>query len=155
MGNIQSKSPARKMVREAQARANEERAQRDRANVDDMATFSVARTRLAGVDYWQAERVAQSDSTPIAGAMSTAPRVLRRSHGSRGGVSRLRRSRLWRTSRKSEVRSYLKAASAAGRAQGGAAQVAPTQALGGEQAEEHGGGSAPIGDAGDVDAPVV
>ena len=35
------------------------------------------------------------------------------------------------------------------------ASIAATQALGGEQAEEHGGGSAPIGDAGDVDAPVV
>jgi hypothetical protein len=43
MGNIQSKSQARKIVREAQARANEERAQRDRANLDDMATFLVAR----------------------------------------------------------------------------------------------------------------
>jgi hypothetical protein len=59
MVNIQSKSQARKMVREAQARAYEERAQRDRDNVDDMATFLVARTRLAGVDEWQAERVAQ------------------------------------------------------------------------------------------------
>ena len=59
MVNIQSKSQARKMVREAQARAYEERAQRDRDNVDNMATFLVARTRLAGVDEWQAERVAQ------------------------------------------------------------------------------------------------
>jgi hypothetical protein len=48
MVNIQSKSQARKMVREAQARADEERAQRDRDNVDDMATFLVARTRLVG-----------------------------------------------------------------------------------------------------------
>ena len=59
MVNIQSKSQAPKMVREAQARAYEERAQRDRDNVDDMVTFLVARTRLAGVDEWQAERVAQ------------------------------------------------------------------------------------------------
>ena len=44
---------------EAQAEANEQRAQRDRDNVDDMATFLVARTRLAGVDEWQAERVSQ------------------------------------------------------------------------------------------------
>ena len=47
------------MVREAQAEANEQRAQRDRDNVDDMAAFLVARTRLAGVDECQAERVSQ------------------------------------------------------------------------------------------------
>jgi hypothetical protein len=46
------------VVREAQAEANEQRAQRDRDNVD-MAAFLVARTRLAGVDEWQAERVSQ------------------------------------------------------------------------------------------------
>ncbi len=57
MVNIQSKNQARRLVREAQAKANEDRAQRDRDNVDDMATFLVARTRLAGVDEWQAERV--------------------------------------------------------------------------------------------------
>jgi hypothetical protein len=59
MVNIQSKSQARKLVRDAQAKANEERAQRDRDNVDDMAVFLVARTRLGGVDEWQSERVAQ------------------------------------------------------------------------------------------------
>jgi hypothetical protein len=58
MVNIQSKSHARRLVREAQAKANEQRAQRDRDNVDDIAVFLVARTRLAGVDEWQAERVA-------------------------------------------------------------------------------------------------
>jgi hypothetical protein len=47
------------VVRDAQAEANEQRAQRDRDNVDDMAAFLVARTRLAGVDEWQAERVSQ------------------------------------------------------------------------------------------------
>jgi len=59
MVNIQSKSQARRVVREAQAEANEQRAQRDRDNVDDMAAFLVARTRLAGVDECQAERVSQ------------------------------------------------------------------------------------------------
>ena len=59
MVNIQSKSQARGVVREAQAEANEQRAQRDRDNVDDMAAFLVARTRLAGVDECQAERVSQ------------------------------------------------------------------------------------------------
>ena len=50
---------AQQLVRDAQAKANEQRAQRDRDNVDDMAVFLVGRTRLAGVDEWQAERVAQ------------------------------------------------------------------------------------------------
>jgi hypothetical protein len=36
-------------VRDAQAEANEQRAQRDRDKVDDIASFLVARTRLAGV----------------------------------------------------------------------------------------------------------
>ena len=59
MVNVQSKNQARKLVREAQARANEERAQRERDNVDELATFLVARTRFAGVEEWQAERVTQ------------------------------------------------------------------------------------------------
>jgi hypothetical protein len=42
MVNIQSKSQARRVVREAQAEANEQRVQRDRDNVDDMAAFLVA-----------------------------------------------------------------------------------------------------------------
>jgi len=41
MVNIQSKSQARWVVREAQAKANEQRAQRDRDNLDDMAVFLV------------------------------------------------------------------------------------------------------------------
>jgi hypothetical protein len=42
MVNIQSKNKARKLVRDAQARANEERAQRERDNVDDLDTVLVA-----------------------------------------------------------------------------------------------------------------
>ena len=103
MGNIQSKSQARKRVREAQARANEERAQRNRANVDDMATFLVARTRLAGVDAWEAERVAQigldadrrRDEHRSEGAAAIA-----RIKGAPG--SRSRRSRRWRRSPKAK-----------------------------------------------------
>jgi hypothetical protein len=59
MGDIQSKNQVRKLVRDAQSRANQERAQRERENVDDLATFLVARTRFAGVEQWQAERVTQ------------------------------------------------------------------------------------------------
>ena len=57
MVKIESKDQARKLVREAQTRANEERAQRERDNVDDLATFRVARTRFAGVEGWHAGRV--------------------------------------------------------------------------------------------------
>ena len=114
MGSIQSKSQARKMVREAQARANEERAQRDRANVDDMATFLVARTRLAGVDEWQAERVAQI------GLDADRRRDEHRTEGA-AAIGRIKArgesiasiAALANIS-ESEVRSYLKAASAAG-----------------------------------------
>ena len=90
------------MVREAQARANEERAQRDRANVDAMATFLVARTRLAGVDEWQAERVAQI------GLDADRRRDEHRSEGAaaiariKGRGESMRRSRLWRTSPKAK-----------------------------------------------------
>jgi hypothetical protein len=137
MGNIQLKSQARKMVREAQARANEERAQRDRANVDDMATFLVARTRLAGVDEWQAERVAHI------GLDADRRRDEHRSEGAaaigriKGRGETIASIAALANISESEVRSYLKAASAAGRAQGGgAAQVAAPQALGGADAEE-------------------
>lgn len=128
------------MVREAQARANEERAQRDRANVDAMATFLVARTRLAGVDEWQAERVAQI------GLDADRRRDEHRSEGAaaiariKGRGESIASIAALANISESEVRSYLKAA---------------TQALGGAQAEEHDGGSAPFGDAGDVDAPAV
>ena len=114
MGNIQSKSQARKRVREAQARANEERAQRNRANVYDMATFLIARSRLAGVDAWEAERVAEigldadrrRDEHPSDGAAAIA-----RIKGAPG--SRSRRSRRWWRSPKAKC-GVLKAASAAG-----------------------------------------
>ncbi len=59
MGDYRSKSLARKKVREAQQRARDERALREKANVEDVATFLVARTRLAGVDDWEVDRVAQ------------------------------------------------------------------------------------------------
>ncbi|HUO39939.1 MAG TPA: hypothetical protein VMU34_19800 [Mycobacterium sp.] len=58
MGNVQNKAAARRAVREAHARAQEERARRERENIEDLAAFLVARDRLAAVDEWQAERVA-------------------------------------------------------------------------------------------------
>jgi hypothetical protein len=57
--NIQSMAEARKAVRGARTKAQAERAQRERDNVEDTATFVVARARVAAVDDWETERVAQ------------------------------------------------------------------------------------------------
>jgi hypothetical protein len=46
MVNISSKADARKRVREAQNKANEARAERERQNVDDTASFVVEFGRL-------------------------------------------------------------------------------------------------------------
>jgi hypothetical protein len=117
--------------------------------------FLVARTRLAGVDEWQAERVAQI------GLDADRRRDEHRSEGA-AAITRIKArgesiasiAALANIS-ESEVRSYLKAASAAGRAQGGAAQVAQSQALDGADADERDGAAAPTGAAGSVDAPAV
>jgi bacillopeptidase F (M6 metalloprotease family) len=58
MAGNNSKVEARRRVREAQARANEARAQRERANVDDAATFIVAVGKVTEVDAWESERLA-------------------------------------------------------------------------------------------------
>jgi hypothetical protein len=50
---------ARKAVRGVRTKAQAERARRERDNVADTATFVVARARVAGVDEWEAEWVAQ------------------------------------------------------------------------------------------------
>ena len=59
MANINSKNAARKKVREAQARANEARQERERLNVDDAASFLVELGRLVAVDEWEQGRVAE------------------------------------------------------------------------------------------------
>jgi hypothetical protein len=59
MANINSKTEARKKVREAQAKANEARQERERHNVDDAASFMVGLGRLAAVDEWEQGRVAK------------------------------------------------------------------------------------------------
>jgi hypothetical protein len=53
MANINSKTKARKRVREAQAKANEVRLERERQNVDDAASFLVELGRLAAVAEWE------------------------------------------------------------------------------------------------------
>jgi hypothetical protein len=50
MVNIQSMAQARKRVRAAQTEAQAERAQREREDVEDAATFVVSRGRVAAVD---------------------------------------------------------------------------------------------------------
>jgi hypothetical protein len=55
---VKSIAAARKAVREASAKAQQERARRERDNIEDLATFLVARARLAAVDDWEAEKVA-------------------------------------------------------------------------------------------------
>lgn len=57
MVNINSKSAARKRVREAQLRANEARMDRERQNVDDAASFLVELGRLAAVEDWEESRI--------------------------------------------------------------------------------------------------
>jgi hypothetical protein len=57
MANINSKTEARKRVREAQAKANEARVERECHNVDDAASFLVELGRLAAVDEWEQRRV--------------------------------------------------------------------------------------------------
>ena len=59
MANINSKTEARKKVREAQAKANEARLERERQNVDDAASFLVELGRLAAVDEWEQGRVVE------------------------------------------------------------------------------------------------
>jgi hypothetical protein len=59
MANINSKTEARKRVREAQARANEARLERERQNVDDAASFLVELGRLGAVDEWEQCRVVE------------------------------------------------------------------------------------------------
>ena len=57
---ISTRKPKRaKRVREAQARANEARQERERHNVDDAASFLVELGRLAAVDEWEQARVVE------------------------------------------------------------------------------------------------
>jgi hypothetical protein len=59
MANINSKTEARKKVREAQMKANEARQERERHNIDDAASFLVELGRLAAVDEWEQGRIVE------------------------------------------------------------------------------------------------
>ena len=147
MVNIQSKSQARRVVREAQAEANEQRAQRDRDNVDDMAAFLVARTRLAGVDECQAERVSQIGleadrrRDEHRGECAAAVQRIRGRGESVGTIAALANVS------EGEVRAFLKAA----RARGAAPPDDAAQPLGAE-AVQHNGSQASAG-AAPLEAP--
>ena len=54
-----SKVQARRRAREATRRANEARAARDKANIEDAANYLVAVGRIAEVETWKKERLAQ------------------------------------------------------------------------------------------------
>jgi len=144
--NIQSRTAARKRVRESQARAQEDRARRERENLEDMATFLVRRNRTAAVDDWQAERVAQV----------AAEAARRRDEHRRAAAAALARIRARgetisaiaqvAETTESEVRSYLKLASA-NRAQASAAVT--------DSAGAAGAASEPPGAAAGTDADAV
>jgi hypothetical protein len=54
-----SKVQARRRAREATRRANEARAARDKANIEDAATYLVAVGKIAEVETWKTQRLAQ------------------------------------------------------------------------------------------------
>ncbi|MBY0441997.1 MAG: hypothetical protein K2Q25_07660 [Mycobacteriaceae bacterium] len=110
MANIQSMAKARKRVREAQAKAQEQRARRERENVEDTATFVVACSRVAGVDTWAAERIAQINAEAErrrGGQRQVAAAALARMHERGEKIDHI--AALAETT-ESEVRSYLKLA---------------------------------------------
>jgi hypothetical protein len=116
MVKAQSMAAARKRVRKAQEKAQEERARRERRNIEDMAAFLVARDRLAGVDAWEAQRVAQLG----------AEAARRRDEQRRAAAAALSRMRsrgetvtaiaALADAGEGEVRAYLKLANAGGAA---------------------------------------
>jgi hypothetical protein len=136
--NIQSTAEARQAVRGVRTKAQAERAQRERDNVEDTATFVVARARVAEVDEWEAERVAQvaaeaarrRDEQRLAGAAAVA-----RIRGRGESVSEI--AALAQTT-ETEVRAYLKLGGAAGSAV--SAPAGAPQALGGVDATGNVGG---------------
>jgi hypothetical protein len=115
--NIQSTAEARQAVRGVRTKAQAERVQRERDNVEDTATFVVARGRVAGVDEWEAERVAQvaaeaarrRDEHRLVGA--AAARIRERGESVREVAA------LAQTS-ETEVRAHLRLADAASSAAG-------------------------------------
>lgn len=146
MANIQSRAAARKRVRESQATVQEERARRERDNLEDMATFLVSRNRIAAVDDWQAGRVAQ-----VAAEAARRRDEHRKAAGAALARIRARGETISAIAQLaeatgSEVRSYLKLASANG-AQPSAAAT--------DGAGVAGAASEPVGAAGGAEVDAV
>jgi hypothetical protein len=99
MANINSKTEARKRVREAQARANEARLERERQNVDDAASFLVELGRLGAVDEWEQGRIVEIRAEGRGVGTNTARWVRRRFLGCRRAVKVSLRSRSWPVSK--------------------------------------------------------
>jgi len=114
MADYNSKTMARKKVREAQQKVRDERELRERANIEDMATFLVSRARLAGVDQWEADRVAQVSAEASRrreehhAAAAVAVARIRARGESIAAIARLAETTV------SDVRTYLKFAAARG-----------------------------------------
>jgi hypothetical protein len=144
MADYNSKMTARKKVREAQQKVRDERELRERANVEDMATFLVLRTRLAGVDQWEADRVAQVSAEASRRrdehreAAAAAIARIRARGESIAAIARLADTTV------SDVRAYLKFAAARG------AQITVV-----ESSSEAVGSPAEAANAGDADTESV
>ena len=149
MANLSSKTEARKRVREAQAKANEARLERERQNVDDAASFMVALGRLAAVDEWEQGRVLE---------IRAEGERRRHEHRQAGGaaVSRMQARGETLTAiaelagvKVSDVRAVLKSA--------GAQPVAPPEALGAPSAATaapQDGGAGAAAASGDAARPI-
>jgi hypothetical protein len=74
MANINSKTEARKRVREAQSEANKAHIERERENVDDAASLLVELGRLAGVDRWEQNRILEVRGMFVAWPLASQPR---------------------------------------------------------------------------------
>jgi hypothetical protein len=99
MVNINSKTEARKKVREAQMKANEARLERERHHVDDAASFLVELARLGRSTSGSkaaSKRFAQKGSGAVA---NTARSVPQRFLGCRRAEKLSLRSRSWTVSK--------------------------------------------------------
>jgi hypothetical protein len=114
MGDYNSKTTARNKVREAQQKVRDEREVLEGANIEDMATCLVSRSRLASVDQWEADRVTQVSAEAsrrrdeYRTAAATALARIRDRGESITAIARLAETSV------SDVRAYLKLAAVGG-----------------------------------------
>lgn len=153
MAGNTSKMEARRRAREALARINEARAQRERANVDDAATFMVAVGKLTDVDAWESERLA------VVREHVRAEASRRRTNcGAEAGVAVARMQQRGETLATiaelaglgiGEIRAMLRYATKRERHAASGGSAAPVRDAGGGQVSTrlHAGGNASLGDA--------